>query len=240
MAAMWADEVALDTARNRLASHRLLSVEEEGALALLAQAGDREARNRLIVHNTRLVYAVARKYFSHDPALEFDDLVQEGLLGLMRAVDKFDPARGGRLSTYALWWIRQTISRAVANSGQIRVSVHVAQGPGHTTQHLQEAARQARQVWELDAPVSADGDGATLGELVASEADTEATALEAVLLEQALAGLPELPRKALEMTLSGETRREIGRQLGLSHGYVWYAVMLARKALGETCPAVGD
>lgn len=237
------DEVALNEARAQLARHRLLNADEERALAQRMAAGDREAREQLILHNTRLVYGVARRYYSqYDPALTFDDLVQEGLIGLMRAADKYEWERGNRFNTYALWWIRQAISRAIANSGTIRVSVHVAQGQGRDNPEIEAAVQRARYLVELDAPVRGrDGlEMATVGEMTPSGDNTEAEALNRVVLAQALNGVGDMPRRALLLTLGGETRREIGRQLGLSHGYVWYALTLARRVVGESCPAVGD
>src|ERR687884_555109 len=94
----------------------LLTHQEEIDLSLRAKAGDRRARQRLIEKNLRLVVSVAKKYRGY--GLPFEDLIQEGNIGLMKAVEKFDPDRGYKLSTYAVWWIRQTIQRAVADTGR--------------------------------------------------------------------------------------------------------------------------
>ena len=102
----------------------LLSAEQEIALGRRIQAGDAKAAAELAEANLRLVVKVARK-FRH-PDLTLADLVQEGNLGLMEAVQKFDPDKGCRFSTYACWWIRQAISRAIANKGRtIRLPVHI-------------------------------------------------------------------------------------------------------------------
>jgi len=108
-----------------LTRHRLLTHEEERSLAYRCQNGDRDARNRLVEANMRLVVNVARSY--HSFLIPFEDLVQEGSLGLIAACDRFDPAKGYRFSTYAMHWIRQAISRAIDNKAHsIRIPSHVA------------------------------------------------------------------------------------------------------------------
>lgn len=102
----------------------LLSAEEEVYYGRLAQKGDAEGRKRMIESNLRLVVKIARRYYNR--GLEFSDLIEEGNLGLLRAVEKFDPERGFRFSTYATWWIRQTIERAIMNQTRtIRLPIHV-------------------------------------------------------------------------------------------------------------------
>ena len=102
----------------------LLTAEEEVELGRLVLKGDEKARNRMIESNLRLVIKIARKYIRR--GLEFADLIEEGNLGLMHAVEKFDPEMGFRFSTYATWWIRQTIERAIMNQGRtIRLPVYV-------------------------------------------------------------------------------------------------------------------
>lgn len=105
--------------------HSLLSADEESRLCQAVRAGDRHAWQRMIECNLRLVIRIARQYQNSQMALE--DLVEEGNLGLMHALDKFDPDRGFRFSTYAIWWIRQYIERALMNQSRtVRLPVHMA------------------------------------------------------------------------------------------------------------------
>ncbi len=110
----------------QLGNGRLLSSAEERELARLKDLGDENAKRRLIESNLRLVMSITRNYTRADVALL--DLIQEGNLGLIRAIEKFDYRMGYRLSTYATWWIRQSISRALADQGRtIRLPVHVGE-----------------------------------------------------------------------------------------------------------------
>ena len=103
---------------------RLLTADEEKQLARLTQQGDEAARHRMIESNLRLVVKIARRYLNR--GLPLLDLIEEGNLGLMHAVNKFDPERGFRFSTYATWWIRQTIERAIMNQARtVRLPIHV-------------------------------------------------------------------------------------------------------------------
>jgi RNA polymerase primary sigma factor len=110
----------------RIDKGKLLTHQEEIDLSTRAKAGDKKARQRLIEKNLRLVVSVAKKY--RGMGLPFEDLILEGNLGLMKAIEKFDPDRGYRFSTYATWWIRQAVQRAVADKGRtIRVPVHMGE-----------------------------------------------------------------------------------------------------------------
>jgi RNA polymerase nonessential primary-like sigma factor len=103
---------------------RLLTAEEEVELSRLAQGGDEASRQRMIASNLRLVVKISRRYLNRGMAML--DLIEEGNLGLIRAVEKFDPERGFRFSTYATWWIRQTIERGIMNQTRtIRLPIHV-------------------------------------------------------------------------------------------------------------------
>ncbi len=104
----------------------LLGAEEEANLAMRAKAGDTAAKQRLSEANLRLVVSIAKRY--NGRGMQFLDLIQEGNLGLIRAVEKFEPDRGFKFSTYATWWIRQAITRAIADQGRtIRIPVHLVE-----------------------------------------------------------------------------------------------------------------
>ncbi|MGH8719531.1 MAG: RNA polymerase sigma factor RpoS [Burkholderiales bacterium] len=109
---------------NDIGRNPLLSSDEEHALALKVQRGDLSARQKMIEHNLRLVVNIAKHYAGR--GLSLLDLIEEGNLGLIHALEKYDPERGFRLSTYATWWIRQYIERAIMNQSRtIRLPVHV-------------------------------------------------------------------------------------------------------------------
>ena len=109
---------------SRVRGGRLLDADEEKDLSRRAHAGDMRARQKLIESNLRLVISIAKKYRGR--GVLFEDLIQEGNAGLIRAVEKFDPEMGNRFSTYATWWIRQGVTRAVADHARtVRLPAHV-------------------------------------------------------------------------------------------------------------------
>src|ERR687883_294923 len=116
----------------RVRGGRLLDAAEERDLSRRAHEGDEHARKRLIESNLRLVISIAKKYRGR--GVPFEDLIQEGNAGLIRAVEKFDPEMGNRFSTYATWWVRQAIGRAIADKGR------VVRLPAHTGEKARKAA----------------------------------------------------------------------------------------------------
>jgi RNA polymerase primary sigma factor len=185
---------ALDLFLRSARQHPLLTAAEEVELAKAIERGDLDAKNKMINANLRLVVSQARRYQGH--GLPMEDLVQEGMLGLIRAVEKFDWRRGFKFSTYGTLWIRQAIQRGLQNHGRtIRVPVHVAQrqvkvrkveselntklGREPTDEEIAEAAKLSldevaelrelsRGLSSLDQPVGDEGE-ASLGDLLASD-----------------------------------------------------------------------
>jgi len=173
----------------------LLTREDEVRLAKRIKRGDQAARQHMITANLRLVVKIAHDY--SNCGLPLLDLISEGNIGLMKAVDRFDPAKGGKLSTYAAWWIKQSIKRALANQSKtIRLPVHLVDkiarlrrismqlaeefGREPTDEELAEELNitpakvaqlrtAAIRPASLDATVSQDEDSATLGEIVKDE-----------------------------------------------------------------------
>jgi RNA polymerase primary sigma factor len=205
--------------------HPLLTREEEIELALRIEKGDLEAKERLVNSNLRLVISNARKYQGQE--LPLLDLIQEGILGLIRAAEKFDYRRGFKFSTYATFWIRESIQRAIANrSRTIRIPVHIGQrerkigrvgrelmaklGREPTDEELAEAAQMsvrevretrdaARVVTSLDRPVGEEED-TTLGSLLPSDERGPDEQVDISLREDALRrALERLPEREREV-----------------------------------------
>jgi len=171
----------------------LPSPDEQVELAKRVAGGDEEARRQMIAANLRLVVHWARRY--QDRGVDFADLVQEGTFGLMRAVDKFDWERGFRFSTYATWWIRQALQRAVQQHGNtIRVPMEVAE----------QAQRVDRLSWELAAELRRDPTPAEL-------ADSAAIDEEAL---EALAGMARVVA-SLDQPATSDTGTALGDLVGV-------------------------
>ncbi|HEX4992235.1 MAG TPA: sigma-70 family RNA polymerase sigma factor [Rubrobacteraceae bacterium] len=182
---------------SRVRGGRLLEAHEERDLSRRAHGGDREARRRLIESNLRLVISIAKKYRGRGVA--FEDLIQEGNAGLIKAVEKFDPEMGNRFSTYATWWIRQAVTRAIADhSRTVRLPAHVVDslyrlrraenalsielGRDATEEELAERLgvrlEETRRLREVSQPISSinarmggsgDEDGSEVGDLLPDE-----------------------------------------------------------------------
>jgi RNA polymerase primary sigma factor len=177
---------------SEIGRHRLLTAAEEVELAKRIERGDRRAKERMINSNLRLVVSIAKRYQGR--GLPLGDLIQEGIVGLNRAVEKFDWRRGFKFSTYATWWIRQACQRAISNQSRtIRVPAHVherraklarigrrleaesgrkptqeelAEATGYELQHVEEALGAVEASVSLNQSVGEDGDG-ELGDLFA-------------------------------------------------------------------------
>jgi RNA polymerase primary sigma factor len=188
---------ALQLFLNEIARYPLLTAAQEVELARRIEKGDSEAKQRMVNSNLRLVVSIAKRYQGH--GLSLLDLIQEGVLGLIRAVEKFDWRRGYKFSTYATWWIRQAVQRGIANQARtIRIPVHVSErerrigraqaeltaGLGRTptdeeiaaalevpVEQVLQVRHAARAVTSLDQPIGETGE-AGLGELIPA-ADVE-------------------------------------------------------------------
>jgi RNA polymerase primary sigma factor len=219
---------ALQLFLNEIRRYPLLTAEEEVELAKGIEAGDPQAKERMINSNLRLVVSLAKRYQGQD--LPLLDLIQEGILGLIRASEKFDWRRGYKFSTYATFWIRQAIQRGLANKARtIRVPVHIGQRErkiARTSRELQtklgrlptdeEIAKEAeidvadieetrevvRAVTSLDKPIGEEGD-AQLGDMLPSDAPQPSEEVEVSLrdssLRQAVEQLPERERQIVRL-----------------------------------------
>jgi RNA polymerase primary sigma factor len=206
---------------NEAGRYPLLTAAEEVELAKRIERGDQEAKDRMINSNLRLVVSIAKRYQGH--GLSLLDLIQEGVIGLIRAVEKFDWRRGYKFSTYATWWIRQAVQRGVANKSRtIRIPVHIAEreqrigraerelhaklGRAPTDdeiakaarlslKHLEEVRAAARAVTSLDKPLGEDND-ASIGDLVPTDQEAVEEEVQVSLTEATLRGaVDNLPER---------------------------------------------
>jgi RNA polymerase primary sigma factor len=219
---------ALQLFLNEAGRYPLLTAAEEVELAKRIERGDRDAKDRMINSNLRLVVSIAKRYQGH--GLSLLDLIQEGIIGLIRAVEKFDWRRGYKFSTYATWWIRQAVQRGVANKSRtIRIPVHIVereQKIARATRDLtlklerdpsdEEVAKEAklplkqvgevrqaaRAVASLDKPVGSEGD-AELGDLIATATPAIEEEVHVSLAEETLRravdALPEREREIVKL-----------------------------------------
>jgi RNA polymerase primary sigma factor len=202
---------ALQLFLNEAGRYKLLTAQEEVELAKRIERGDKEAKDLMINSNLRLVVSIAKKYQGHSISLL--DLIQEGIIGLIRAVEKFDWRRGYKFSTYATWWIRQAVQRGVANKSRtIRIPVHivereqkisraereltaklerpptdeeVAKQSKLSLKHVKEVRAAARAVTSLDKPVG-DNSDTSYGDLFAGEQAEPAEEVQVSFAEEAV------------------------------------------------------
>ena len=212
---------ALQLFLNEVRRHPLLTAAEEVDLAKRIERGDQAAKERMINSNLRLVISIAKKYQGQD--LSLLDLIQEGILGLIRATEKFDWRRGYKFSTYATFWIRQAIQRGIANKARtIRIPIHigqrerkvarterelaarlgcdptdreVAQAAGLEPGEVAEVRQTVRTITSLDRPVGEEGD-ALLADLLPSDRPPPEEEVDLSLREEALhRAISELPER---------------------------------------------
>jgi RNA polymerase primary sigma factor len=223
---------ALQLFLNEAGRYKLLTAAEEVELAKRIERGDKGAKDLMINSNLRLVVSIAKKYQGHGISLL--DLIQEGIIGLIRAAEKFDWRRGYKFSTYATWWIRQAVQRGVANKSRtIRIPVHivereqkiaraqrelmaqlerdptdeeVAEKSKLSLKHVKEVRAAARAVTSLDRPIGAEGD-TNFGDLIAGEQAEPAEEVHMSLAENAV-------REAVE-TLPDREREVVKLRYGM-------------------------
>lgn len=217
-----------------IAKTPLLTVEEENALAERIRMGDKEARSHMIRANLRLVVKIAQDYSGY--GLSLSDLISEGNIGLMNAVERFDPEKGGKLSTYGAWWIKQSIKRALANQSKtIRLPIHMvdkiarmrriasilaeslgreptddelASELGLPRQKIAMLKQAAQRPTSLDAPVN-DGEATEYGDIISDEsASNPLEMLSDKNLRDQISGLLSL--------LNERERKIIDERFGLS------------------------
>ena len=221
---------------SRIDKGNLLTHRQEVALSRRAKAGDKRARQTLIEKNLKLVVSVAKRYRGY--GLPFEDLIQEGNIGLMKGVEKYDPDRGFRFSTYATWWIRQAVQRAVADKSRtIRVPIHagdkirklvrtqnefyaqhgrdptdeeVAQRLEWSMDAVREAKEAVLDAMSLDKPLSSEDGAPSLGDLIEDELASDTAGL--VIREAEGTWLVEAIRG-----LPPRHRQVLVRRYGLDH-----------------------
>src|SRR5438874_235425 len=231
VAAMTTDSLQLFL--NEAGRYPLLTAAEEVELAKLIERGDKQAKDRMVNSNLRLVVSIAKKYQGHGISLL--DLIQEGIIGLIRAVEKFDWRRGYKFSTYATWWIRQAVQRGVANKSRtIRIPVHIVEREQKISRaereltakleraptdeeiaaktklslkHVREVRAAARAVTSLDKPVGERGD-TSFGDLIAGESSEPSEEVHVSLTERAV-------RTAVD-TLPDREREVVKRRYGMN------------------------
>lgn len=213
-------------AADNLLDHRLLTHDQEIELGRRIQSGDADALDELVRHNLRLVYQIARRYGTADPGTTFDDLVQEGMLGLLTAARRYDPDRGTRFSTYATWWVRKAVQRAAVTAGTIRRSAnpdHKMVRPSTIRAH---ALRQS-PIIRLDAPLRdrhSDDSDSTLADLLTDGSPSiEDLALSNIEVERIVNALRlnERGQAIVRDWLSGIPREEAQRMHGVSRSWLF-------------------
>lgn len=241
---------ALEQLLAQIRRYPLLSPADEVRLAKRVERGDREARNRLITANLRLVVYVARRFRSS--GVQLVDLVQEGTLGLISAVDRYDWRRGYRFSTYATWWIYQAVQRAIQRAGAIRVPARVAaearelrlaesrllmelrrqpttselaEHTGLTRDRLRELNHAHNPTISLDEQAVASGTLRNTMALTASLEDEVVARTSSRLVRRAMRGLPSLEREIICLRFgigggAGHSIALVAEHLGIGPGRV--------------------